>query len=379
MAALNRAKILCVDDEVRVVEGLQLTLGRRFDVRTATSGAEGLELLRREPDVVVIISDMRMPQMDGTSFLAKAKELVPDATRMLLTGQADLDSAIAVVNRGHIFRFLTKPASPSTLTEAVEASIEQHRLVTAERVLLSETLHGSIRLLTEVLGLANPVAFGRGNRLKRLVAALIDRLGAEARWEIEVAAMLVPVQTLALTPEIVAKIGAGQPLSEAEQAAVDRGPALLSELLVSIPRMEVVREVLIAARRPLRAPSPTDDAFKRRVEHGAQILRVATDFDALESGGESAAMAVDTMRGRAGRYEPAVLDALAAMHGRASGREVREVAVSGLKVGMVFAEDVRLASGMLLIARGHEVTPSLMARLENYPPRTVREPLRVII
>ena len=97
MAALNRAKILCVDDEVRVVEGLQLTLGRRFDVRTATSGADGLELLRREPDVVVIISDMRMPQMDGTSFLAKAKELVPDATRMLLTGQADLDSAIAVV------------------------------------------------------------------------------------------------------------------------------------------------------------------------------------------------------------------------------------------------------------------------------------------
>lgn len=379
MAASNRAKILCVDDEVRVVEGLQLTLGRRFDVRTATSGAEGLEVLRREPDVVVIISDMRMPQMDGTSFLAKAKELAPDATRMLLTGQADLDSAIAVVNRGHIFRFLTKPSSPSTLTEAVEASIEQHRLVTAERVLLNETLHGSIRLLTEVLGLANPAAFGRGNRLKRLVTALIDQLGAEARWEIEVAAMLMPIQTLALTPEVVAKIAAGQQLSEAEQAAVDRGPALLSELLASIPRMEVVREVLIAARRPLRAVVASDDALKRRVEHGAQILRVAADFDALESSGESAAMAVDTMRGRAGRYEPAVLEVLAALHGRASGREVREVAVSGLKVGMVFAEDVRLASGMLLIARGHEVTPSLMARLENYPPRTVREPLRVFI
>ena len=136
--------ILCVDDEKAVLDGLSLHLRRRFQVLTAQSGAEALAILGREPGVAVGMSDMRMPGMDGATFLARARELAPSAVRLLLTGQAHIDAAIAAINEGRIFRFLTKPCPPATMMAAVDAAAEQHRLVTAERGLLQETLHGAI-------------------------------------------------------------------------------------------------------------------------------------------------------------------------------------------------------------------------------------------
>lgn len=97
--------ILCVDDESRVLDGLRLTLRHGFDVLTATSGAEGLAMLKRMAGATVVISDMRMPGMDGAAFLTQVKEQWPDSTRLLLTGEAGRDAAIAAVNEGQIFRF----------------------------------------------------------------------------------------------------------------------------------------------------------------------------------------------------------------------------------------------------------------------------------
>jgi DNA-binding NtrC family response regulator len=115
MSATERTKILCVDDEPRVLEGLALHLGRIFEMVTATSGREGLEVLAGQGPFTVVLSDMRMPGMDGAAFLSKVRQAAPDTTRMLLTGDTDLQAAIAAVNEGQIFRFLTKPCAPYNL------------------------------------------------------------------------------------------------------------------------------------------------------------------------------------------------------------------------------------------------------------------------
>ena len=140
--------------------------------------------------VDLVISDMRMPAMDGATFLKYARTGAPDTVRVLLTGQADMDSAIAAVNEGNIFRFLTKPCPIDVLLTALKACVEQHRLVTAERVLLEETLRGSVKMLTEVLSLVSPTAFGRAARLQQRVAAIAAQMGIRDRWHIEVAAMV---------------------------------------------------------------------------------------------------------------------------------------------------------------------------------------------
>ena len=107
-------KILCVDDEPNVLDGLNRVLFNYFDVTTATSGKQGLRLMD-EQDFYVVVSDMRMPEMNGAQFLSHAKEKSPDTVRLLLTGHSDVDSAIAAVNEGNIFRFLFKPCPEKQL------------------------------------------------------------------------------------------------------------------------------------------------------------------------------------------------------------------------------------------------------------------------
>ena len=125
----------------------------------------------------VIVADRSMPGMDGIQLLAKVKACSPNTVRMMLTGNADMQTAIDAVNEGHIFRFLTKPCPPESLTASLQAAIEQYRLITAERELLEKTLRGSVKVLCEVLSVVKPTAFGRASRITRYVTAVVPPVG----------------------------------------------------------------------------------------------------------------------------------------------------------------------------------------------------------
>src|ERR1700722_8438729 len=301
-APVERESILCVDDEPHILEGIKLNLRRHFEVLTATSGSEGLRLLEANPSVVVIISDMRMPEMDGATFLSRAKQIAPNATRLLLTGQADLESTIQAVNEGQIFRFLAKPCPPSTLLAAVETAAEQHRLVTSERVLLEQTLRGCIQMLADVLALTNPLAFGRAMRVKTLVSELAAKLELPDRWQVEVAAMLSQLGYISLPPATVEKLYVGNPLSAEEQKMVARLPIITEQILAHIPRLEVVRAMLSQQAKP---PAGKDlskiDAKDRPMLQGAEILRLAIELDELESRGRSTSEAVASIQTKGNR------------------------------------------------------------------------------
>ena len=116
-------RVLCVDDEERVVQGLALHLRKDYEVHVAVSGAQALERLRDMKGAAVIISDMRMPGMDGATLLQVVMQKYPDTTRILLTGEAGREIAVAAVNKGQIFRFLTKPCPAEQLKSAVEAGV----------------------------------------------------------------------------------------------------------------------------------------------------------------------------------------------------------------------------------------------------------------
>ncbi len=375
--AAPRPRVLCVDDEPNVLEGLELHLARKWEVVTATGGALGLRALADRGPFAVVLSDMRMPEMDGATFLGKAREASPESVRLLLTGQADLDAAIAAVNEGQIFRFLTKPCPPPRLLGAVQAAVEQHDLITAERVLLQQTLRGAIQALTDVLALANPQAFGRATRLRKHVSELAGKLGIREAWPLEVAAMLSQIGCVTLPAEVVEKLHLGLELPDNDRRMVARLPELADRLLQGIPRIEAVRGILArhAAVRP-KAPARTDDI----VAIGGEALRIATDFDTLEARGLSTAHALDTLRGRAEAYDAALLDALVSIHAQGQTRqEVRELPIRAVVVGMVFAEDVRLQNGTLFVTRGYEVTQSFVERVRNFMTGAVKEPVRVIV
>jgi response regulator RpfG family c-di-GMP phosphodiesterase len=374
-----KPRVLCVDDEPQVLEGVTLSLRRAYEVVTANSGPAGLELLARDEGVSVIVSDMRMPGMDGATFLGKARAMAPDATRILLTGHADVDGAAAAINEGRIFRFLTKPCSPASLVAALDAAVEQHRLVTAERVLLQQTLRGSMQMMMDVLALAAPEAFGRAVRLRRYASEIVSRVPGAECWPVEVAAMLSEIGIVSLASSTVEKLYEGKPLTSEEQQSVDRLPVVIEQLIAGIPRLDAVRAALKyqavsfeGSGAPKTAPRGKD------IPLGARVLRIVADFDRLERGDTSESVALDTMRGRRGRYDPELLELFASILGKGTKDvDVLELPIRAVSAGMIFLEDVRTQAGALLVARGHEVTASLVERVRNFVPGSVREPVRV--
>jgi ActR/RegA family two-component response regulator len=129
-------KILFVDDEVSILQGYQRLLHREFHVSSANSGDDGLAAIKTSGPFAVVISDMRMPGMNGAAFLAKVREMAPDTVRMLLTGYSDLEAAIDAVNNGHIFRYLTKPCEKEVLVKAIQSGLTQHQTIIADKELI---------------------------------------------------------------------------------------------------------------------------------------------------------------------------------------------------------------------------------------------------
>lgn len=362
-------RVLCVDDESAVLEGLRDTLRRRFLVTVAGSGEEGLAAMR-EAEFAVVLSDMRMPGMDGAAFLTRARELAPDTVRLLLTGYADVDSAIAAVNEGQVFRFLTKPCPTDTLIAALTAAAEQHRLVRAEHELLEHTLTGAVKALASVLSISSPAAFGRATRVKELVLAVAGEIGLPEQWKLRVAATVSQLGYVALAPATAEKLYEGRSLTGPEEQLAHSLPQLGADLVKDIPRLDAVREIVLGIDRPWSGehrPWPHDGELPPAL--GAMLLQLARDYDVLESQGMPPALAVDTLRARARQYDPALLNALVRTLGtEGAGATIEELPLGEVRLGMTFVDDVRRPEGTLLLARGHEVTPLLLRRLEAAGP-----------
>jgi len=374
-------KILCVDDDPAVLAAFQRGLRKQFHIDTARSGEEALAAIRANGPYAVVVSDMRMPGMDGIQLLAKVKAIARDTVRMMLTGNADQETAIEAVNEGNIFRFLTKPCDAERLARALAAGIEQYRLVTAERELLEKTLRGSIKVLTDVLSLVNPAAFGRASRVQRLVRRLAAELKVELSWELDVAAMLSQIGCVTLPAETIDRLYRGQKLSPEEQEMCEAHPAIGHDLVANIPRLEAVADIIAcqnarfdgAGARPNLPKGPD-------LPLGARILKVALDFDALKTRGLTEVEAVLRLRQQPGAYDAQVLAALEAVSNVRESYEVREIDLRGLMAGMILAEDVQTVSGLLLVCKGQEASPSLCCRLKNYAKHTrIREPIRVMV
>jgi len=365
--------ILCVDDEPRVVDGLALHLRRDYEVLTANGGQSALQILKEKGAPAVIVSDMRMPGMDGAALLKQVKHLYPETTRILLTGEPGRDAAIAAINEGQIFRFLTKPCPPDQLRAAIEAGVIHHRLQRAERVLLQETLVGCIKALVDILAITNPVAFGRATRVKRLATDLAAALGNKGFWQLEAAAMLSQIGYISLPVELVEKLYYAKRLTPEERALADGAPFVAQKLLGHIPRLEPVMEILAASQD---AKSNVPDA---PIKLGAGILRLVLEYDAHIAQGLPVSGAIAAIRAHAVRHDPTLVDGLESMIGPAAGTGlISEVSVGRVTPGMVFMDDLRTSVGTLLVPKGFEVTETFLERMRNFGSAILQERVRVM-
>jgi response regulator RpfG family c-di-GMP phosphodiesterase len=356
----GKPRVLLVDDEPAVLAALQRQLRLNYTVESAEGGQEAIRIAAESDPFAVVMTDMRMPSMDGVAVLTHMRENYPDTVRILLTGYADLDSAIAAVNDGNVFRFLTKPSAPDIIRGAIDSAVGQHNLILAERELLEGTLQGSVRALLETLSLANPAAFSRATRVKSNVSRLLSYIPVEDRWEIEVAAMLSQVGAVALPPEVVEKLHHGHELDDEESAMVERMPAMADHLLKDIPRLEGVRNLI------RQLPNWSEPAAPQ----GTKLIRMAIDYDMLEAQGKDPGSIVEELHQRATDYGSSTIEAMKQVAEASGAQRVVEIEVNKLKTGMVLAADLRTTDHMLLVSRGFAVTDSVLERIRNFARTT---------
>lgn len=380
---MNR-RVLFIDDDERILAGFRRNLHGQFEVDTAVGPEAGLAKVKDEPTYAVVVSDLRMPGMDGISVLAKVREMCPDTVRVMLTGFAELEAAIAAVNEGNIFRFLTKPCETGYLVGALTAAVEQYRLVLAERELLEGTLRGSLKMLSEVLSLLRPEIYGRVSRIAPYVRPLSKLCRDPSPWQTEVAAMLCLLGYIILPENIISRVERGRPLSAVDAAVYRQHAEVASRLVANIPRMATVAKSIAYQEKNFDGSGfPEDGLQGKELPLGARILRVLLDLDRFVSAGQAKAEAYKTMRQATGLYDPDVLAALAEVLGEEGKYVIVTVALRNLREKMILAEDMfvtRSGQQMKVLPKGYElssVSLEHIAKLARYD--SITDPLKVII
>ncbi len=376
-----KPRILYVDDDPGILEAYKVRLRDRFELTTAPGGSQALDTIRTEGPFEVILADMRMPGMDGVQLLRQAREIDPDSVRMILTGNADLTSAIQAVNEGNIFRFLTKPCPSETLTRALQDGVEQYRLVTAEREMMSKTVRGTIKVLMDVLSMISPVTFSLADRLKRSVPQIAQKLNLPDPWLYELAAMLSQLGCVALMPDTVNHALAGMDLSPEDRDAFNMHPEIASSLLGNIPRLEEVSEIVAHQLDDFVDLDTNEDLLARdRIAVGAQLLRVATEFERLSAGHLTTAQAMADMLARPREFDPQIVVALEDVQIGHQGLDLRVVSMDDLCPRMTLDQDVHASDGRLLVTNGMDVTFPILARLRMWQRSIgIRQPIRVYV
>jgi response regulator RpfG family c-di-GMP phosphodiesterase len=362
-------KILMVDDESSILAGYERIFRNEFQIDTVTGGLAALRALQATGPYALVVSDMRMPVMDGATLLAKIKLLEPDTIRIMLTGNSDIQTAVSAVNEGSIFRFLTKPCDKETLGKALTAGLAQYRLVTVEKELLEKTLQGSVQVLTEMLGLVNPVAFGRATRVRHYMHHVVTRMELASPWRFEVAAMMSQLGCVTLHPDTIEAVYAGRPLPPAEQARFDAHPRVAFDLLSKIPRLESVAWMIAHQNDPAPAAGGVPDLETEDMRLGANLLRATQAFDDLVGKGVSRKEASNRLSRQYKDFNPRIFAALKDVDVEA-GKATPVVRVCNIDelspFGMVLDQELRTKTGVLLVAKGQEVTAALIVRLKSF-------------
>jgi len=364
-------RILFVDDERNILEAYKRNLSDLFTITTAESGAAALELIEKSLPFHVIISDYKMPKMNGVDLLEKVRSTSPDTIQIMLTGQADMQAIINLINKGRIFRFLTKPCSHDDMLKNINDAIRQYELVSAERELLGKTLGGSIKVLTDLLALAKPQAFNKTQRIRNLTRKIISDVKLQNSWQLEIASMLSQIGCVTIPDDILKKIYRGITLSEEETVMFSLHPSIGADMIKGIPRLDKVSDIIRYQEKNFEGSGyPLDDVKEEQIPEGARLLKIVIDYDSMISGGIDEEKVILDMKKRTGRYDLELLKTAEACFlkkdGTARSFVTKFIPVENLNEEMYLSEDLVSAAGDIIGSNNQKLTQALIASIRNH-------------
>jgi response regulator RpfG family c-di-GMP phosphodiesterase len=412
-----RPRILLVDDEQSILDSLyRFCRQRKWDAIKANSGAEALELLTTET-VDIIVSDMRMPNMDGAEFLAKARIKMPEAVRVLLTGYADMDAVINAVNEAKIYNYLNKPWDDIILENVINSALdfkqkEDERLRLTREVAeknqellelnnsledkvvertaklqlavqeiqeankkVTKNFRESLSLLTSIIEMQDNSKVNYSNMIANASVSIAKALDLSTKEieQIRIAALLHNIGKLSLPDSIRKK--PMNALNSNELELFRTHPIQGEAVLSGLTGLKTVSKLVRSHQEYLNGKGFPDKLKEDQIPIGARIICVASDFQKLESGlllkevsGPAQAMEhINSVSGK--HYDARVVD-LFEKHYEECLQNYRsylsQLGLKDIKEGMVLAENLISANGLLLLTKETVITDDHIKHFTNY-------------
>jgi response regulator RpfG family c-di-GMP phosphodiesterase len=401
--------LLCVDDEPNILSALRRLLRPHgYQVTIAVSGAQALAIMEEQP-FDLVISDMRMPEMDGAQFLEQVKRRWPDTVRLLLTGYADVTSTVDAINKGEIYRYISKPWDDEELVQIVRQALERKALerekvrlerLTArqneelrdlnanlelkvmERTVELRKAHDKVKtsFLTSIKVFANLIELrgsnlaGHSRRVADLARKIANRMGlspAESQ-DVFLAGLLHDIGKIGL-PDLLLVKPVPQMTGD-ELGLYRKHPIKGEQSVMALEELRGAARIVRSHHERFDGQGYPDGLVGTSIPVGARILCVANDYDGLQIGSlsvrrysqEDAKKIIAEGKGK--RYDPQVIEAFLDIVGKVEVRDTGEIelAMADLKPGMILSRDLVTRDGVLLLAADYILDANLVRQIREY-------------
>lgn len=412
-------RILCVDDERSVLMSLKRLLrGEQFDVCIVESGKEGLALIESEEAFDLIISDMRMPEMDGAEFLATAAKIAPDSVRILLTGYSDQEATIRAINEGKVYRYLHKPWDNDELKQIIDDAIQLKQTSDSEKDLNKRLKNTLVKIKQESAGLkaqvdktnqiqnaqdsildgaedqvkvsyratikafSNLINFrtGRSHKTAEDIAhhavVVSEALGLDRSYlvDIEHAAVLYPLGMVTLSDSLLTSPVAS--MSPEDRTAYQSHPVVGEQILAPIDALSNAAVIVRHQNENFDGSGSPDGLEAGDIPVASRILRLARDFnEQLDSGDLSVADMIDQMSAQKGKiYDPELADIYIDLI-QQNRFEIETISgqiveTDELSEGMTVSRDMYNSEGILILSKGAVISTSTIDKLVRFEQRS---------
>ena len=405
----QRFGLLCVDDEANILNSLK-RLFRPVGYRlfTAGGGEEALQIMERE-SIDLVVSDMRMPGMNGAQVLAAVRARWPDTVRILLTGYADIASTVEAINAGQLHSYVSKPWDDNEILLVVRDALERKSLQrdkarlealthrqneelkqlnagleakVAERTAEVREAHeklktgfiNTIKTFSNLIELRGGQMAGHSRRVAehaRRIAQVLKVPAPEAQ-DVFFAALLHDIGKIGFSDHLLAK--PFNQLTSDERTEVVKHPAKGEALLMGLDQLKGAAKLIRSHHERFDGQGFPDALAGAAIPLGARILAIANDYDGVQQGSLFSKRATPEEAfhylhaGRGKRYDPAVLDAFESVLGGPAKKEQSTLGLRSeqLEPGMVLAKDLVTREGVLLLAKDYIIDETVIRQIHSY-------------
>ena len=373
-----KQRILIVDDTPSNIRVLNDILKGQYHVSVATNGLTALEISNSEHCPDLILLDIMMPDMDGYEVCKelKASKMTSKIPIIFVTAMGKTEDESRGFELGCV-DYITKPISPSIVLARIETHLELKNAKNRVDQLLSKTLLGSIKMMSDIVSMMNPLAFSQSSRLKKYASPIGQNLRLPGIWRLEIAVTLSQIGTILIPNHILTKVRNGKLLTVGEQQLLNTHPSIAKELISNIPSLETVAQIIEKQR-----DNPPDTNFKtwNFVVICSQILKLIYDYDKLIMSGRSQADSFSILHQQKENYSKELLNILATTENAKPENISMMLNLKDLREGMVLLEDVICDSDVVLVGKYTEISENILyLLLKNARQREIREPMKVMI